>query len=182
MVRASASVVLIGMKASAIDSVNKVSAHRGDGAVHALGIDVEMSDEAQAIQARRQDAARLEVRHQPGRALALQVGEEDVGLRGLDRQAGQPLEALGKARRERVVLREPLDVVVGAYSAAAATTPAWRMPPPTILRPRCAAAMNSFEPTSAEPTGAPSPFEKQTETLSNGAASSLAGTPSLTAA
>jgi hypothetical protein len=29
--------------------------------------------------------------------------------------------------------------------------------------------MKAREPTSAEPIGAPSPFEKQTETLSNGA-------------
>ena len=33
--------------------------------------------------------------------------------------------------------------------------PAWRIPPPNILRKRLARAMNSVEPTRHEPTGAP---------------------------
>jgi hypothetical protein len=41
------------------------------------------------------------------------------------------------------------------------------MPPPAILRTRFARATSSFEPTSAEPTGAPRPLLKHTETLSN---------------
>ena len=41
------------------------------------------------------------------------------------------------------------------------------MPPPAILRTRFARAISSREPTSAEPTGAPRPLLKQTETLSN---------------
>ena len=57
-----------------------------------------------------------------------------------------------------------------ACSAAAATTPACRMPPPTFFLQRCAPAISSREPTNAEPIGAPSPFEKQTDTESNGAA------------
>src|SRR6185369_13017572 len=44
------------------------------------------------------------------------------------------------------------------------------MPPPTIFLQRCAPAISAREPTSAEPIGAPSPFEKQTDTESNGAA------------
>ena len=53
--------------------------------------------------------------------------------------------------------------------------PACRIPPPNILRNRLARAKNAFEPTSAEPTGAPSPLEKQTLTVSNGAAHRLSG-------
>ena len=51
--------------------------------------------------------------------------------------------------------------------AAAASTPAWRIVPPAILRTRFALAISSFEPTKAEPTGAPRPLLKQTETESN---------------
>jgi hypothetical protein len=56
-----------------------------------------------------------------------------------------------------MVIGQPVDVVVQRMRAAAASTPAWRMPPPAILRMRCARAMKSRLPHSAEPTGAPSP-------------------------
>ena len=42
------------------------------------------------------------------------------------------------------------------------------MPPPTILRQRRASSMNSLEPTSTEPTGAPSPLDRHTDTVSQG--------------
>jgi hypothetical protein len=48
--------------------------------------------------------------------------------------------------------------------------PAWRKPPPICCLKRLARAMNSAEPTRHEPTGAPSAFEKQTLTVSKGAA------------
>ena len=48
--------------------------------------------------------------------------------------------------------------------------PAWRMPPPKILRARAASCSVAASPTSTEPTGAPRPFERQTLTVSNGAA------------
>jgi len=35
------------------------------------------------------------------------------------------------------------------------------MPPPNTLRQRCATSISAWLPTSPEPTGAPSPFEKQ---------------------
>ena len=44
--------------------------------------------------------------------------------------------------------------------------PACRMPPPKSLRSRRARRIASAEPASAEPTGAPSPLEKQIETVS----------------
>ena len=39
--------------------------------------------------------------------------------------------------------------------------PAWRMPPPTILRVRRASWTKALEPQMAEPTGAERPLEKQ---------------------
>ena len=54
-----------------------------------------------------------------------------------------------------------------AMRPAAARIPAWRMPPPRALRVPRAAAMNGLLPTSMEPTGAPSPLERQNITESN---------------
>ena len=69
-----------------------------------------------------------------------------------------------------------------ATRPAAARTPAWRMPPPSILRTRRARAMNSAGPQTTEPTGAPRPFETQKVTESTSRAKSRAGRPSATAA
>ena len=49
-----------------------------------------------------------------------------------------------------------------AYKAPAAMIPACLMPPPNCFRKRLASIIKSLLPTKAEPTGAPSPFEKQT--------------------
>ena len=170
--RVSASVFEIGMGVSALGSVAGTRASAADGAVDALGVDVEVGDEAQAIEARGEHAARLQVRDQAGGALAVQVGEDDVGLRRLDREAGQALQAFGEAGAERVVVGEAVDVMLERVAAPRRRR---RRPGACRRRPSCASgappAMNSREPTSAEPTGAPRPFEKQTETLSNGARS-----------
>src|SRR5271170_1986954 len=48
-----------------------------------------------------------------------------------------------------------------AISPAAASTPAWRIPPPSILRYTRACSMNSREPAIMLPTGAPKPVDKQ---------------------
>jgi hypothetical protein len=66
--------------------------------------------------------------------------------------------------------------------AIAASSPAWRQPPPTTLRQRRARSTSSALPSSIEPTGAPRPFEKQIETLSKPRATSRAGTPRAIAA
>src|SRR5579859_7358738 len=60
--------------------------------------------------------------------------------------------------------------------------PAWRMPPPHILRKRRARSTISFEATKAEPTGAPRPLEKQTLTVSQWAAYCFSEMPVATAA
>ncbi len=69
-----------------------------------------------------------------------------------------------------------------ATSPAAASTPAWRIPPPSSLRARRARATNGPFPTTTEPTGADSPFDRQNVTLSAGAASSAGVTPRATTA
>ena len=46
---------------------------------------------------------------------------------------------------------------------AAASTPAWRIAPPNILRNRCTRVIVARSPHTAEPTGAPSPLLKQQE-------------------
>ena len=60
---------------------------------------------------------------------------------------------------------------------AAAMMPAWRMPPPSIFRARRARPMKSRLPVTTEPTGAPSPLERQKVTESAWAATSFAGIP-----
>ena len=47
--------------------------------------------------------------------------------------------------------------------------PAWRMPPPMRLRIERAAATRSAVDTISEPTGAPRPFDRQTDIVSNSA-------------
>ena len=66
--------------------------------------------------------------------------------------------------------------------AAAASTPAWRMAPPSRLRSRRASRIRSRSPARIDPTGAPSPFEKQSDTSVAPSAKSRAGTPEATTA
>ena len=69
-----------------------------------------------------------------------------------------------------------------ATTPAAASTPTWRMPPPSIFRTRRARATNSREPHTSEPTGAPRPLDRQKVSESTGRAKSATGRPSATAA
>ena len=69
-----------------------------------------------------------------------------------------------------------------ATSPAAAMTPAWRIPPPTILRARWARAMNAASPTTTEPTGQARLFERQNVAEAPAGTRSRAGTPRATAA
>ena len=69
-----------------------------------------------------------------------------------------------------------------AYRQAAARNPACRIAPPNSLRARRAWAISSFGPSRADPTGAPSPLLKQTETVSKCRHHSRAGTPEATTA
>ncbi len=69
-----------------------------------------------------------------------------------------------------------------ATRPAAANTPAWRIPPPSILRTIRASSMNSLLLTSMDPTGAPSPFERQNMTESKFFVTSATGFPRATPA
>ena len=69
-----------------------------------------------------------------------------------------------------------------AYSPAAASTPAWRIPPPSRLRHSRAVAMRSADATSTDPTGAPSPFDRQTDAVSASRPYVASSTPEATAA
>ena len=60
--------------------------------------------------------------------------------------------------------------------------PTWRIPPPNSLRSRRAWRMASDDPARAEPIGAPSPLEKQIETVSKWRAHSCASIPEATTA
>ena len=60
---------------------------------------------------------------------------------------------------------------------AAAKMPDCRMPPPSILRQRLPSLTNSLPPSNTDPTGAPSPLDKQTDTESKHPAISFAVTP-----
>ena len=54
----------------------------------------------------------------------------------------------------------------GGGLPAAAKMPACLIPPPRIFRQRLAFCMFGLDPQRTEPTGAPSPFDKQTDRVS----------------
>ena len=66
-----------------------------------------------------------------------------------------------------MVLGKAVPVMIQGIMRCSARTPDCRIAPPKSLRKRLLSRMNSFEPANAEPTGAPRPLEKQTETESN---------------
>ena len=69
-----------------------------------------------------------------------------------------------------------------ATSPAAARTPAWRMPPPTILRQRLASSMKSLDPTRTDPTGQLRALDRQKLASSTSRVNSATGTSIATAA
>ena len=89
---------------------------------------------------------------------------------------------LRKQLRVLVILSQPRQVMIQAYVPAAASTPACRMPPPSLRRTIRACAARSPEVTTSDPTGAPRPFERQTDSVSNSAPYRVSGTPVATAA
>ena len=69
-----------------------------------------------------------------------------------------------------------------AYTPAAATIPACRIAPPKRCFSTRARYISSAEPAISAPSRQPSPFERQSVTVSNGPAISAAVTPDATAA
>ena len=76
----------------------------------------------------------------------------------------------------------PASPSCSATRPAAAMTPTWRIPPPTILRARRARKMKSFEPTTTEPIGQARPLLRQNVSESAGPARSRGVSPNATAA
>ena len=81
-----------------------------------------------------------------------------------------------------VVVGEPVDVVSQGVQRARGDDAGLAHAAAEELAVSAREAMNSAEPTTADPTGAPRPFEKQTEAESTGAATSAGLRPLATAA
>ena len=96
---------------------------------------------------------------------------------------GRPAAAVASARALSWSSARRATLCSSAWRPAAARTPAWRM---AAARAACGAGgpsrIRSRSPASTEPTGAPSPFERQSETSVAPSAKSRAGTPEATTA
>ena len=68
-------------------------------------------------------------------------------------------------------------ISVSATMPGAAITPAWRMPPPRILRIRRARSTNAADPQISDPTGAASPFDRHSCTDDTCRVQSVTGRP-----
>ncbi len=79
--------------------------------VDAGGVDIQVGDEAQADEPGGQHAVGFEVVQQRGAAAALDLGEDDIGLRWRDGDTRQRRQAVGQAARQGVVVGQALDVV-----------------------------------------------------------------------
>ena len=159
-----------------------------DRPLDVLRVDVEMGDRPQVAGARgggeqhallRQQVRAL-VDRQPERS-GIEQHEVRLDLLEVDRQA-RGRERLGEPPRARVVVREPLDVVVERVDPGRRDDPRLaHRAAEEVLAPR-ALAMSSREPARSAPSGQPSPFERQSVTVSNSRPDSAAGTPSATTA
>ena len=83
------------------------------------------------------------------------------------REHRECIQHVGDNKRPAVVFFQTIHVVVKGVEAASGEQARLPPPPPNIFRQRWARAMNSAEPTRTEPTGAPSPLEKQIEPSHN---------------
>ena len=68
--------------------------------------------------------------------------------------------ATSPSRRIGVVFGQPIHMVLKRVHARAASTPAWRMPPPNSLRIRRAFLIRSFGPAMPKPIGGAESFGK----------------------
>ena len=149
--------------------------------VDVVGRHVEVGDGAVASAARSRSPARRAARSARPRArgpaprtstMLVSRRRARPRARSTARSASPRRRACAWSSARRVTLCS------SAYSPAAARTPACRMPPPSILRKRCSAVDDRARcRRPAEPTGAPRPFEKQTLTVSNGAAQRATAMP-----
>ncbi len=167
-------------KTSSEDLAAAVGGEGGDNRLDIGGADVQMGDQPQACCRTDADATLGQEGMQRGRLVA--QGEIDhVGLHRLHLIA-ELARAVPSCAAWGVVLGQPLDLVIEDMQAGGREDAGLRMPPPTTLRQRRALAMSAASPQSTEPTGAPRPLDRQTDTESKCWLISRTGTPSLTAA
>ena len=92
------------------------------------------------------------------------------------REHGEITERVGQLTRARVVSFEPLDVMVQRVNPGRGEHAGLPHAAAEHLAPAPRMRTNSTDPHSTEPAGAPSPFDKHTDTLSNAAVSVGRGT------
>src|SRR5687768_8319820 len=108
--RKSASVLVM---VTATSSGSKRLAQDAHGAVDVVGTHVEVRDQAQLVQAGAQHAVLAQAGHGVvARAAGRQVDEDHVRLRRRVQHTTEPAQAFGQPLRIRVILDEPIDVMV----------------------------------------------------------------------
>ena len=94
--------------------------------------------------------------------------DDDVGLAPSRGRARRRQPARPSARRRALAWSSARRSTwwSSAYSAAAATTPAWRSAPPSICLKRQASSISAAEPARQAPKGAPRPLVKSSQAVS----------------
>jgi 3-deoxy-7-phosphoheptulonate synthase len=132
-------------------------------------VDVQVGDRAQVppVEQAEQHALLAAGGHDVGRRVGLD--HHDVGLHGDGVDAPGAASASRSASRlaRRWSSASRSTWWSSACSPAAARIPTWRIPPPSRLRHTRAAATRSAVVASSDPIGAPSPLDRQTDTVSN---------------
>ena len=144
--------------------------HAVERSLYVGSVHIQMRDPAQTRLAAVQTAGHPDlVLRQPGGEcrchIGLHIGEQDVGLPGCTvmrpRRTGwfSPTARRPDASVCRLAWSSArrLTWCCSAWWPAAASTPAWRMPPPKILRVRRAWRIKAALPSTSEPTGRPGP-------------------------
>ena len=142
----------------------------GARATHASAIDVEVGDRAHPRRRHRRRAARRRSRARSTKPARVErhLGADPTSRCWSGRSRGRVERPARRAapRRARARSRDPRRAARGDARARtgppAARMPACRMPPPCILRRRCARRDERCEPATSEPTGAPRPFDRHT--------------------
>lgn len=132
----------------------------GDHLAQLLTVDIQVSDQTDNRRGVNQYPLRLHKLAERRGLLFADANEQHVGIVTGDVGADSA-QLLRHPRGVVMILLQALHVIFSAYSPAAARMPAWRIPPPTIFRQRTARRMYASLPSSSEPTGAPSPFDRQ---------------------
>ena len=166
-----------GSSASSTSAGSAARRTRAIVRVDVVVVDVLVRDEpdrARVDRARRARRARRAARRsRPGSAASARAHDVRAHASRDRRCPASARPARRPARRARAWSSASRSTIVSsATMPAAAITPAWRIPPPSRRRCARASAITSAGPHSTEPTGAPSPFDRQNITVSAAATSS----------